>query len=150
MTVSTGIGGGLVLGGRLREGRAGLAGHLGITPVETPQGIRMLEDVASGTALARAAGPYDSARAVTAAALRGEPDAAAILDGVVAPLALALRRLQLVLDPERIAIGGGLGLAPGYLDRLRRHAVDRAWLCAEYARQIPVPALVEQVQVEVA
>ena len=118
VTVSTGIGGGLVVGGRLVEGRTGLAGHLGITPIETPDGVVMLEDVASGAALVRMAEGRGSAAAVTAAALRGEPWATALLDRTIAPLALALRRLHLELDPDSIVIGGGLGLAPGYLDRL--------------------------------
>ena len=118
VTVSTGIGGGVVLDGRLLGGRAGLAGHFGITPVHTPDGVRLLEEIASGSVLDKRAG---AASAVTAAAHRGEAWAEPLLDGVVAPLALALRRVQLVLDPDRIVIGGGLGLAPGYLDRLHRH-----------------------------
>lgn len=118
VTVSTGIGGGLVVDGRLVEGRTGLAGHIGITPIETPDGVRRLEDVASGAALARMAEGRGGAGGVTAAALGGEPWATALLDRAIAPLALALRRLHLELDPDCIVIGGGLGLAPGYLDRL--------------------------------
>ena len=121
VTVSTGIGGGLVIDGRLVEGRAGLAGHLGITPVDTADGVRMLEDVASGAALSRLAEERGGAAAVTAAAWAGEGWATALLNRTIAPLALALRRLQLVLDPDVFVIGGGLGLAPGYLDCLERH-----------------------------
>lgn len=121
VTVSTGIGGGLVVDGRLVEGRIGLAGHLGITPIETSEGVCMLEDVASGAALARMAEGRGSAAVVTAAALRGEPWATALLDQTIAPFALALRRLHLELDPDSIVIGGGFGLAPGYLDRLESH-----------------------------
>lgn len=121
VTVSTGVGGGVVLDGRLVEGHAGLAGHLGITPVQTPEGLRPLEDVASGSALARLAGNGIDARAVTTAAAAGEAWAAGLLDRVQAPLGSALRCLHLILDPERIVVGGGLGLAPGYLDRLERH-----------------------------
>lgn len=121
VTVSTGIGGGLVVDGRLLEGRTGLAGHIGITPIETPKGVRMLEEVASGAALARLAQGPGAAAVVTAAALCGEPWATALLDRTIAPLALALRRLHLELDPDSIVIGGGLGLAPGYLDRLEGH-----------------------------
>ncbi len=135
VTVSTGIGGGIVAGGRLLDGRTGLAGHIGITPVATPQGVRLLEELASGRALGRLSRAEGGAPAVAAAAQRGEARAAALMDDVVAPLALALRRLQLELDPERIVIGGGLGLAPGYIDRLRRHlepvpALLRPRVCA--------------------
>ncbi len=126
VTVSTGIGGGIVARGRLVEGRTGLAGHIGITPIETPGGVRRLEDLASGRALDRLAHNAGGATAVTAAALRGEAWAERLLDRVVAPLALALRRLQLEVDPDVIVIGGGLGLAPGYLDRLTRHLASVA------------------------
>ena len=59
LTVSTGIGGGIVSGGRLLHGPDGLAGELGHVPVmlDGPRcgcgGIGHLEAVASGTALAR-------------------------------------------------------------------------------------------------
>ena len=135
VTVSTGIGGGLVVEGRLVEGRMGLAGHIGITPIETPDGVRMLEDVASGTALARMATGRGSAAFVMAAARRGEAWATVLLDRTIEPLALALRRLHLELEPDSIVIGGGLGLAPGYLDRLVGHlaplpALMRPRICA--------------------
>jgi N-acetylmannosamine-6-phosphate 2-epimerase/N-acetylmannosamine kinase len=135
VTVSTGIGGGLIAGGRLVEGRTGLAGHIGIAPVAIPDGVHRLEDIASGSALARLALGRGTPADVTTAASRGEPWAEALLDAVVAPLALSLRRLQLELDPDCFVIGGGLGLAAGYLDRLERHlasvpALMRPTLCA--------------------
>ncbi len=62
MVVSTGVGGGIVLGGRLLDGAAGNAGHIGHVVVE-PDGALMpghargsLEAEASGTAIARATG----------------------------------------------------------------------------------------------
>lgn len=122
LTISTGIGGGLVVGGRLVTGRGGLAGHVGQIPVWSGGTERRLEDVASGTALARRAaaeGRGADPAAVTAAAVAGDGRAAALLDGVIAPLADALRALQFTLDPDLVVIGGGLGLAPGYLDRLQ-------------------------------
>lgn len=121
ITVSTGIGGGIISGGRVLDGRAGLAGHIGITPIDTTDGVVRLEDIASGSALARLARADGTPSAITAAASRGEVWALALLDAVVAPLALALRRLQLEFDPDWFVIGGGLGLAPGYLDRLTYH-----------------------------
>ncbi|MCW6513286.1 ROK family protein, partial [Lichenifustis flavocetrariae] len=74
-----------------------------------------------GAALARMATGHGGAAAVTTAALQGEHWATSLLDLTIAPLALALRRLHLELDPDSIIIGGGLGLAPGYLDRLESH-----------------------------
>lgn len=122
LTISTGIGGGIVLGGRLVAGRSGLAGHLGVAPVETTEGEAMLETIGSGAALARlarAGGRSEAPPAVLAAAASGEAWALGLLDAVIAPVARRLRALQLELDPEFVVIGGGLGLAPGYLDRLR-------------------------------
>ncbi|NJP67142.1 ROK family protein, partial [Streptomyces spiramenti] len=63
MVVSTGVGGGLVLDGRLRTGPSGNAGHIGHICVDLdgercPCGGRgCVEGIASGTALARSVGP---------------------------------------------------------------------------------------------
>jgi N-acetylmannosamine-6-phosphate 2-epimerase/N-acetylmannosamine kinase len=106
VTISSGIGGGLVLGGRLVRGAHGLAGHLGQIPF--PGG--RLEDSASGFGLARRAGTVD-ARAALAA---DGPEIAR----VVAELARGLVTLQAIADPACIVVGGGLGLAPGFLGRI--------------------------------
>jgi len=122
LTLSTGIGGGIVLGGRLLLGRGGLAGHVGVTaPVlcgEPPH----VEDGISGRFIAaeaaRAGHPTD-ARGVFAAARAGEGWAEAILALSAARFARLLGNVQLVLAPERIVLGGGIGLAPGHIGRLR-------------------------------
>src|SRR5258708_10834195 len=54
-TISTGVGGGIVLGGRLLKGRGGLAGHIGQMRLDVDGEMVRFEDVASGSALARAA-----------------------------------------------------------------------------------------------
>ncbi len=74
--------------------------------------------------MAAAAGLPADASAVTAHAASWDAAAGALLDRAVAPLARALRGLQLTLDPDVFVIGGGLGLAPGYLDRLRAALAD--------------------------
>lgn len=114
LTISTGVGGGLVLDGRLREG---LAGHFG--QFIDADGLRV-EDGAAGRWLdaeAAALGrPADTA-AVFAAV--GEPWAERLIGLSAARVAALARNVQLAVDPARIVIGGGIGLAPGYLDRLR-------------------------------
>jgi len=122
VTVSTGVGGGLVFGGRLITGRGGLAGHLGQLLVDPLDGERRLEDLASGSALGRAAlqdGRWADPPAVFAAASTGDAVAAALIDRVALPLVRSFRSLQLLLDPDCFVIGGGIGLAAGFLDRLR-------------------------------
>ena len=113
LTVSTGIGGGIVLRGRLLEG---LAGSFGQLVDET--GVR-IEDRAAGrwmAAEAAAAGHPTDAAGVFAAA--GAPWADRILDAAAARIAALCRNVQLAVDPERIVIGGSIGLAPGFLDRV--------------------------------
>lgn len=108
LTVSTGIGGGLVLNGRLVTGRGGLAGNVGQS-LGLPDGDEQpFEDMASGTFLAASAG---DARAAVAA---GHP----AVDQSARRVARLCRNLQLAIDPQVIVIGGGVGLAPGYLARV--------------------------------
>ena len=133
VTLGTGIGGGLVSGGRLVEGVhrfAGEIGHMVVDPhgPEGPCGKRgCWERFASGDALGAlgrdAAAAGNGARAlqlagggtasvrgehVTAAALEGDAEAAVIIDGFAWWVALGLANLANALDPELIVIGGGL------------------------------------------
>lgn len=120
VTVSTGIGAGIVLNGRLLTGRHGLAGHAG-QMIAMPDGDDApLEDTASGRWIAREAGEAD-ARAVFAAT---DPACARIIETSARRVARLCRNLQLLLSPEVILIGGGVGLAPGYLDHLRAALSD--------------------------
>jgi predicted NBD/HSP70 family sugar kinase len=121
VTVSTGVGAGVIAAGQLLRGARGLAGHVGFVRNATADGF--LELHASGTAIERAArhaiGDAITPRAVFAAAEAGDPRAEAVIRSAVAALARALRDARWLLDPERVAIGGSVGLASGYLARLR-------------------------------
>ena len=121
LTVSSGIGGGIVLGGRLLRGARGIAGSLGQSPRPGREGFVRLETLASGfgiAAAAKAAGHEVDAKAVFAAAGAGEPWADGILAEAAGELAAAVAGLQAVVDPECIVIGGGVGLAEAFLGRL--------------------------------
>jgi predicted NBD/HSP70 family sugar kinase len=96
VTVSTGVGAGIVVGGRMLEGANGLAGEIGHLVVD-PDGEPCacgkrgcVETLASGPALARH-GDY-------AAAARA--------------LGIAVDALRSVVDPAFVAIGGGVAAAP--------------------------------------
>lgn len=122
LTISSGIGGGIVLDGRLLRGARGLAGSLGQCPRRIADGQVRLEVLASGFGIAKAAGESGregDARAVFEAAGANENWADAILDEAAAELAAAVAGLQAVVDPECIVIGGGIGLAEGFLTRLK-------------------------------
>lgn len=122
LTVSTGLGGGVVSGGRLLQGRGGLAGHFGQL-MATDGAPERFEDTASGRWIAAQAagiGLAPDARAIFAAADAGDRRAEAILAASAARVGWLCQNLQLSFDPDRIVIGGGVGLGPGYLDRVAR------------------------------
>ncbi|MFV0334604.1 MAG: ROK family protein [Tropicimonas sp.] len=119
LTVSTGIGGGIIADGRLLSGAHGLAGHFGITGNETAE---RFEDRVSGRWMAAQAavhvGPGADARLVFAEAAAGRDWAEAIIERSAERMARMLANIQLILDPDLQIIGGGIGLAPGYLERI--------------------------------
>lgn len=134
ITVSTGVGGGIVLGGKMLESRSGLAGHLGFTTCSFGEGTRefretrTVESVAAGRAIASAAAAAGhlgtDARQVFAAAAGGESWAMAIVETSARAIAELCANVTTVFDPDCIAVGGGIGLAPGYLDKVRAY-LDR-------------------------
>ncbi len=121
VTVSSGIGGGLVLGGRLVEGARGLAGSLG--QVQGGLGDLRLEDRASGFAMSTSASeaglPADTRQLFNAAAA-GNEVALGIVNHAAMRAAVAVVDLQRLVDPEILVIGGGVGLAPEFQVALHR------------------------------
>ena len=121
VTVSTGIGAGIVLGGRLLTGHRGLAGHIGQFRAEAVD-APWLEHLAAGGALTRdaiAAGHAGDGQKLFAAAADGDAWAEHLLSRAARRIAAALASVQALLDPDCIVVGGGVGLAPGFLARLR-------------------------------
>lgn len=124
LTISTGIGGGVVLNGQLAVGASGFAGNFGQTRADDGT---LLENSASGLwigAQAAQAGHGTTAPEVFAAAAKGAPWAETILSDSSRRVARLCANIQLTFDPHLIVIGGGVGLAPGYLDRLTQHLAD--------------------------
>jgi glucokinase len=161
ITVSTGVGGGLVLDGELYTGAAGTAGELGHVPV-VPDGPRCgqghpgcLESVASGTAIAaqaRAAlaagepstlsdlGTALDARAVEVAAEAGDPLARRLLAGAGWALGRAIGGFINLLSPEVVAVGGGVLGAGELLFGPLRAALPEIAFAVPLARCRIVPA----------
>ncbi|MET9059111.1 ROK family protein [Streptomyces antibioticus] len=144
MVVSTGVGGGLVLGGRLHAGPTGNAGHIGHISVDLdgdpcPCGARgCVERIASGPNIARRAlengwvpGPDGdtSAAAVAAAARTGDPVARASFDRAAQALAAGIAATATLVEIDIAVIGGGVGKAGEILfTPLRRYLGDYATL----------------------
>jgi fructokinase len=120
--LGTGVGGGLVVGGRIVEGRNRVAGEWGhnplpwMTPGEFPGpacwcgGRGCIEAFLCGPALAADAdGPgARDASALPARAAAGEARAQAALDRHADRLARALAAVVNLVDPDAIVLGGGL------------------------------------------
>ena len=128
VTVGTGIGGGLLIGGRVVRGAGGMAGEFGHMPMvpggrECPCGlVGCWEQYVSGTALLGAARRLAAARSaetpsvidgpeITRSALDGDPDALAAFSEVGHWLGVGVAGLVSALDPERVVIGGGVSSA---------------------------------------
>ena len=137
ITVSTGIGSGIVLNGRLWRGQHGIAGELGHV-VSVPGGAisgagqsGTLEAVASGTAIARDAS-YALNRDVSTAeafalAQTGDRIASRVVGGAMTRIGLAIADLQKILDPEVFVIGGGVAsVGPYFFDHVQAAADDAA------------------------
>lgn len=118
VTISTGVGAGLVLNGRLHLARNGYEAELGETLTENGQ---MLEDLASGSALAKLAlkNGYASARLLCDAADAGDTRADAVYRSGIREVAKKIADLVVMLGIQKVAVGGGLGLRVGYLARLQ-------------------------------
>ncbi|MFE6891200.1 ROK family protein [Streptomyces sp. NPDC057694] len=144
MVVSTGVGGGLILGGQLHPGPTGNAGHIGHISVDLdgdpcPCGARgCVERIASGPNIARRAladgwrpGPDGdaTAAAVAAAARAGDPVAAASFARAAQALAAGIAATATLVEVDIAVIGGGVAKAGDVLfDPLRRALRDYATL----------------------
>jgi N-acetylmannosamine-6-phosphate 2-epimerase/N-acetylmannosamine kinase len=117
MTVSTGLGGGIVSDGRLLRGVAGHFGQMSdVTGEKVERQICGPWIAAEAKRLGRTVEPKD----VFVAAGSGDQWAVGIIDGVARRFARLCCDIQLAIDPVRIVVGGGVGLAAGFLDRVRK------------------------------
>jgi glucokinase len=135
LTLGTGIGGGVLVDGRLLQGAIGRAGHIGhmsLDPFGPPDICRApgsLEDAVSDhTIERRSGGRFASTEALVHAVESGDTHAASVWARAVRSLAAGLASLINVLDPEIVVLGGGIALAGATLfDPLRREMNDVEW-----------------------
>lgn len=163
ITVSTGIGGGIIVDGRSLVGADGTAGEVGHMTVELDGpacgcgGIGHVEAIASGTAMARdgtalvasnptgvlaglAAGADVTAELVARAADAGDAGCAAILERAWVAIGALCASLLNIFDPEVIVIGGSIAE-----HRPRLFEVARA-----EARRRVLPVLLDRIRLEPA
>jgi glucokinase len=151
LTLGTGVGGGLVLNGRIWSGMTGMAGEAGHTTV-VPDGVlcgcgnrgcleqyasatavmRMAKDaIAAGAPGLRLAASSDAefgARAIYNLAIQGDDDARKIFREVGRCLGIALANLVNLLNLPMYVIGGGVSsawdaFAPSIFEELQRRSM---------------------------
>jgi glucokinase len=148
VSVGTGIGVGILSGGRVMEGARGIAGAAGWMVLggawkEEYRQCGGWETEAAGPALARRGG-MESAEAVVAAARAGDRNALGALDETADYLALGIAGLIAVLNPEMVVLGGGLMQASDLLlDRIRAKALQWTQPIAAETTRIEKTALGE-------
>ncbi|KAJ1684185.1 hypothetical protein LUZ63_020478 [Rhynchospora breviuscula] len=145
VTLGTGIGGALMIDGRLHVGRNGMAGEFGHIRV-VPDGrpcecghTGCWEQYCSGKALSRFAadaGSSLSGPALTEAAARRDPVARGAYLDVGRWLGFGLADLVAAFDPELVLVGGGVSAAGELLLEPARRALDEA-LVGSGHREVP-------------
>ncbi|WP_273843798.1 ROK family protein [Rubrobacter calidifluminis] len=151
ITVSTGVGTGLVVDGVIFGGSRGFAAELGHTVITDDERVcgcgrrGCVEAVASGTAIARRAletgwAPQDggevTALAVATAAASGDRRALAVLSEAAGYLGRAIVNFVYAYDPEVVLLGGGVAQSDLFM-RLVGEAVDAEPIMPAF-RGVPV------------
>lgn len=145
VTLGTGVGGGVILDGKIVAGRHGLGGEIGhirVREAETEScncgGKGCLEQVASATGIAREAkrvlaasekesalrsfGDRLNAKNVLDCAKAGDELALEVTETVCYYLGWGLATISMTLDPDLFVIGGGVSAAGSFLtDRIEKY-----------------------------
>lgn len=136
LTHSTGIGGALVVNGKVVSGRSGYAGEVAnIKVTDTDELINSLvpgavENEASGTAIARRGreifgDSIKDAKDIFQLVKENNPEAIALIDDVARKFAIMMASIAHVVDPHVFVIGGGVSKAHElYLDRVKKYYAE--------------------------
>ena len=151
LTLGTGVGGAVIVDGRLLRGHIGRAGHLGHVSLDidgatdvcgTPGSLEVM--IGNCTIGERTHGMFQTTHDLVTAHVAGDPEASYFWLRSVRALACAISSFVNVLDPEAVIIGGGIARAGDALfDPLRECVAEIEWRSAGYAVKILPAALGE-------
>ncbi len=122
LTLGTGVGGGIMIDGKLIQGTLGRAGHIGHTSisddsflgiVDTPGSLE--SQFAESTLARRSKGRYTTTRGLVADYTRHDPFASWVWLCSIQALARGIVSLINILSPEVIILGGGIAKAGKHL-----------------------------------
>jgi glucokinase len=143
LAVGTGIGAGIISGGRLLRGAADIAGAVGWFALDPRwqahyAGVGCWEGESAGPAVARHAG-MTNAEEVVLAGRNGNREALDSIERATTYLAMGIANLISLLNPQMIVLGGGLMQASDlFLETIRRDVVR--WAQPVAARQVRIEA----------
>jgi len=160
LTISTGVGGGIVIDGRLYRGASGNGGELGHVTVDCDGRLcrgcgrkGCLEAYVSGTSIAERACEAGmgevTAGEVAAAAKIGDARATVVWEATIDALACGLTSIVNLFEPELVVLGGGVvsGTGEQLLGPVRERVRAEAMPTAGEAAQIVESALGKHVGV---
>ncbi len=145
LTLGTGVGGGIIINGRLYQGNLQRAGHVGHMTVDI-NGARTMTNMPGSLEHAmgnfsvseRTEGTYNSVRELVQAYENGNPKARVWWLESVQKLAVGLASLANILSPEHIVLGGGISAGAGdlLLEPLKKFMADYEWRPGGYRTKI--------------
>ncbi len=150
LTLGTGVGGGIIINGKLYQGnlqRAGHVGHMTVdlngAPTMTNMPGSLEHAVGNFSVPERTEGTYISVRELVDAYKKGNPKAKAWWLESVQKLAIGLASLTNILSPELIVLGGGIstGADNALLEPLKKFMADYEWRPGGYQTKITIAKL---------
>jgi predicted NBD/HSP70 family sugar kinase len=140
LSVGTGMGTGLVLGGELHRGKNGAAGEVDYALAGIPGDLDPSAEALPALAAGLGAGMQPEARAIFAAARRNDERASAVVAELARRVALHISPIAAVADVGLVVLGGGIGSNGDLLlEPVRKHLAE--WL--PYPPQVEVSSLGE-------
>ncbi|OOR98504.1 N-acetylmannosamine kinase [Canicola haemoglobinophilus] len=133
ITVSTGVGGGIILDGKLSTGPNGIVGHIGHTLAD-PNGPLCgcgrqgcVEAIAAGRAIEREASRWEkpcSPKEVFELFRKNDEKATALIHSSAKAIANLIADMVIGFDVQKVVLGGSVGLAEGYLPLVQQYLND--------------------------